>query len=196
MNPLPTTLLAFAMSVPASGPLPPTAPALLPIDVLATADKAEMNRAGGGRPQGGHAQGGHAAGNHARPAGGAGGHAQVSRPSGRPPVRDGAHTNINYNNRTTVNVNNGGGRRYDDHYDHHDHHRDWDDDWDDHWHPVRTATTVAVTAAVIGSIVRTLPPSCSTVNVNGIAYSQCGSTWYEPRYSGTSVQYVVVNPPR
>jgi len=34
----------------------------------------------------------------------------------------------------------------------------------------------------------------STV-VNGVAYQQCGSTWYEPQYSGTNVQYVVVNAP-
>ena len=25
---------------------------------------------------------------------------------------------------------------------------------------------------------------------------QCGSTWYQPQYAGTTVQYVVVNPPR
>ena len=31
---------------------------------------------------------------------------------------------------------------------------------------------------------------------NGISYSQCGSTWYQPQYYGSSVQYVVVNPPR
>lgn len=67
-------------------------------------------------------------------------------------------------------------------------------------HPVATAaavtaTTVA-TAAVIGSIVHSVPPSCSAVSVNGVTYQQCGSTWYQPQYAGTSVQYVVVNPPR
>jgi hypothetical protein len=40
-----------------------------------------------------------------------------------------------------------------------------------------------------------LPPSCSMVQVGGVAYQQCGSTWYQPRYAGTSVQYVVVNSP-
>ncbi|BBU29643.1 hypothetical protein BTHE68_33770 [Burkholderia sp. THE68] len=67
-------------------------------------------------------------------------------------------------------------------------------------HPVATAaavTTAAVaTAAVVGSIVRSLPPSCSAISVNGVTYQQCGSTWYQPQYSGTTVQYVVVNPPR
>lgn len=74
----------------------------------------------------------------------------------------------------------------------------FNDPWDDH--PVATAaavtTAVAVTAAAIGSIVYSVPPSCSQVVVNGIAYQQCGSTWYQPQYAGTTVQYVVVNPPR
>lgn len=73
------------------------------------------------------------------------------------------------------------------------HHDYWDD------HPIATAaavtTTVALTSAVIGSIVYSVPPSCSTVVINGIGYQQCGSTWYQPQYAGTSVQYVVVNPP-
>ncbi|WP_228727199.1 hypothetical protein [Novosphingobium aureum] len=109
-----------------------------------------------------------------------------NRPShSRPPARNTANVNINHN----VNVNSNR------HYDNHHHHDHWDD-WDDHWHPVRTAATVAVTAAVVGSIVRSIPPNCSTVMVNGVSYSQCGSTWYQPQYSGSSVQYVVVNPPR
>jgi hypothetical protein len=34
-----------------------------------------------------------------------------------------------------------------------------------------------------------------TSNVNGIAYQQCGSTWYQPQYNGGSVSYVVVDHP-
>jgi len=41
-----------------------------------------------------------------------------------------------------------------------------------------------------------LPPSCTVVVVGGISYQQCGSTWYEPQFAGTSVSYVVVSPPR
>jgi hypothetical protein len=67
-------------------------------------------------------------------------------------------------------------------------------------HPVaRTAAvvgTAAVTAAVVGSVVRTLPPACSSVVIGNVAYQQCGSSWYRPQYSGTTVNYVVVNPPR
>jgi hypothetical protein len=59
-----------------------------------------------------------------------------------------------------------------------------------------TAAAITATAAVVGSIVRSVPPSCSTVVVNGVSYSQCGSSWYQPQYVGTTVQYVVVNPPQ
>jgi hypothetical protein len=58
------------------------------------------------------------------------------------------------------------------------------------------ATTAAVTVAAVGSVHRSLPASCSSVNVGGAVYSQCGSTWYQPRYAGSDVTYVVVNPPR
>jgi hypothetical protein len=68
------------------------------------------------------------------------------------------------------------------------------------YHPVATAAavtaTAVVTAAVVGSIVNSLPPSCSTVIVNGLAYQQCGSTWYQPQLSGSTTTYVVVNAPR
>jgi hypothetical protein len=59
------------------------------------------------------------------------------------------------------------------------------------------ATAAAVTtAAVVGSMVHSLPPSCEAVSVNGYTYQQCGSTWYQPQFAGSSVTYVVVNAPR
>jgi hypothetical protein len=68
------------------------------------------------------------------------------------------------------------------------------------YRPVARAavTTAAVvgTAAIVGSMVRTLPPSCTSTMVGNVAYQQCGSTWYQPQYSGSQVTYVVVNPPR
>jgi hypothetical protein len=94
------------------------------------------------------------------------------------------NTNIN-RNINNVNVN----RNY-----------DVDVDVDNNWHPAARAAAwtagAAVTAAAIGSIAYALPPSCTTVVVGGMSYQQCGSTWYEPRFSGTSVSYVVVSPPR
>ena len=90
------------------------------------------------------------------------------------------NTNVNVNRDIDVDVDNG-----------------WDNDWDDH--PVARAaavtTAVGVTAAAIGSIVYSVPPSCATTMVNGVAYQQCGSTWYQPQYAGTQVQYVVVDAP-
>ena len=54
----------------------------------------------------------------------------------------------------------------------------------------------AVTAAVVGTRVTTLPPACSVVIVNGFAYQQCGSVWYQPQISGSSTTYIVVSAPR
>lgn len=57
------------------------------------------------------------------------------------------------------------------------------------------AGAVAVTAAAIGSIAYSIPSSCVAVVSGGVTYQQCGSTWYQPQYAGTSVNYVVVAPP-
>ena len=68
------------------------------------------------------------------------------------------------------------------------------------YHPAATAAAVTAaavtTAAVVGSVVHSIPPSCSAVSVNGVTFQQCGSTWYQPQFAGSSVTYVVVNPPR
>ena len=68
------------------------------------------------------------------------------------------------------------------------------------YHPVARATAATAaavtTAAVVGSVVNSIPPSCSAVNVTGVTYQQCGSTWYQPQFVGTTVNYVVVNPPQ
>ena len=63
------------------------------------------------------------------------------------------------------------------------------------YNPVGTAVAVAATAVVVGSIVNSLPSNCTTVVTNNISYRQCGNSWYEPRYSGGSSSYVVVNSP-
>jgi hypothetical protein len=56
--------------------------------------------------------------------------------------------------------------------------------------------TAAVTAAVVGSVVATLPPACTSTMVGNVVYQHCGSTWYQPRYYGSQVNYVVVSPPQ
>jgi hypothetical protein len=95
------------------------------------------------------------------------------------------NVNVNVNRNVDVNVHGGyygGGCCYHD------------------YHPVATAAavtaTAVVTAAVVGSLVHSVPPSCTAVVVNGFAYQQCGSTWYQPQMSGSTTNYVVVNPPR
>ncbi|MEF8711868.1 MAG: hypothetical protein V5B38_24900 [Candidatus Accumulibacter propinquus] len=61
---------------------------------------------------------------------------------------------------------------------------------------VAVGAAVAVTAAVVGSMVYTLPPSCAPYVYAGVTYQQCGGTYYQPQYAGSSVTYVVVNPPQ
>ena len=66
----------------------------------------------------------------------------------------------------------------------------------DHWgHPIATGVaigaTAAITSAAIGSMVNTLPSGC----VASGPYQNCGGTYYQPQYQGSSVTYVVVNPP-
>jgi hypothetical protein len=71
-----------------------------------------------------------------------------------------------------------------------------DDDW---YHPWATAAVVGATTATaiaIGTAVVSVPKTCVPVLINGVSYQQCGSTWYQPQYVGTSVQYVVVVAPR
>lgn len=85
----------------------------------------------------------------------------------------------------------------------------WDDGWYD-WNDsfaagavvgatVGAATAAAVSSAPpppVGTIVEILPSGCVSVIVNNVSYDQCGSVWYKPQYAGTSIQYLVVAPPR
>jgi hypothetical protein len=57
-----------------------------------------------------------------------------------------------------------------------------------------TAAAVG-TAMVVGSMVNSLPPSCTAVSANGVTYQKCGSTYYQPQFSGGNTTYVVVNAP-
>ena len=71
-----------------------------------------------------------------------------------------------------------------------------DGGWGDNYHPVaRGAAVAATTAVAMGAYYNALPGGCVTVVRVGINYSQCGSTWYQPVYSGANVQYVVVPAP-
>jgi hypothetical protein len=77
--------------------------------------------------------------------------------------------------------------------------RRWDLDVDEHWHPAAGAAAVATGAAAgavaVGSMVYALPGACTSSVINGITYYQCGSSWYQPRFYGTAVSYVVVRAP-
>ncbi len=74
--------------------------------------------------------------------------------------------------------------------------------WDD-WGPwgyAAAGAAVVAGAYAVGSIINaatysSLSCTPTTVVVGGVTYSQCGSAWYQPTYSGGDVTYVVVNPP-
>jgi hypothetical protein len=117
-----------------------------------------------------------------------------------------AHANTNVNRNKNVNVNRNVNRNTNVNVNRH-----VDVDVDHHYHggyyggccyhggvgtAMAVTATAMVTAAVIGSMVNTLPVGCTQVIVNGFAYQQCGSTWYQPQLAGSSTTYVVVNAPR
>jgi hypothetical protein len=87
------------------------------------------------------------------------------------------NTNVDVNRNVNVNRGYGGGGY-------------------DRWgHPIATGVaigaTAAVTSAAIGSMVNTLPSGC----IASGPYQNCGGTYYQPQYQGSSVTYVVVSPP-
>lgn len=101
------------------------------------------------------------------------------------------NTNINNNNNNNINIDRDVNIDIDNGW-----HRDWDDY---HYHPIATAAVVtaavATTAWVVGSYYRTLPPNCATIYRGTVVYYQCGTYWYQPVYSGSSVQYVAIVAP-
>jgi len=63
-------------------------------------------------------------------------------------------------------------------------------------YPAGAAAAGAVAGLAIGTAVAALPTSgCDSIVYGGVAYTRCGSTYYQPVYRGTAVQYVVVAPP-
>jgi hypothetical protein len=148
------------------------AAALVTLGIGATLLEAEAQR-GGGRGGGGARAGG-----AARAGGGT-----------RTNVNRSANANVNRN--VNANVN----RNVNVDVDHHYHRGGYGYGGYPVARAVGATAAVAVTAAAIGSMVYSLPPSCQTVVTSGVTYHQCGSSWYQPRYSGTQTTYVVVDPP-
>jgi hypothetical protein len=141
--------------------------------IVVAAWPAEAQR-GGGRAAGGARAGGGTA----------------VRSSGRTNVSSNRNVNANVNRNVNVDVHNHGGYRGYGGY----------RGGGCCYHPVAAGVavgaTAAVTAAAIGSVVYSLPSSCSTVVVSGMAYQECGGSYYQPQISGSSTTYVVVNPPQ
>ncbi|MEX2519186.1 MAG: hypothetical protein WD969_07645 [Paracoccaceae bacterium] len=142
--------------------------------------EARGGRGGGGR--GGGARGG-----------GRGGGGQV-RSSGRQNVSNGANRNQNVNRNNNVNRDSNVNRNVNRDI---DRSRHVDIDVDHRYGYGGGGAFVAgvATAVAIGAVVSTLPPSCTNYTYTGIAYRNCGGTWYQPQYSGSNVTYIVVDNP-
>jgi hypothetical protein len=60
---------------------------------------------------------------------------------------------------------------------------------------VVVAGAYAVGTILSASTYATLPCTSTTIVAGGVTYIQCGTTWYQPAYSGGDVISIVVNPP-
>ena len=69
------------------------------------------------------------------------------------------------------------------------------DNWYHPWAAAAVVGATAATAIAIGSQVTSVPADCVSVVANNVAYQHCGPTWYQPRYVGGNVQFVVVPAP-
>jgi hypothetical protein len=109
--------------------------------------------------------------------------------------RDNNKRDININRNTNVNIDRDVNVRR---HGRHGYHGNYHDHDDDDGIGVGAAIAIGIAGLAVGSIVTAaaMPPSCNMVNVNGTNYKRCGDTWYQPQYSGSEVNYVVVNPPR
>ena len=73
---------------------------------------------------------------------------------------------------------------------------DVDPDWDRYWSRTDSAHLQPATSIATGSVAYALPSSCVVTGRLGATYYNCDGVWYEPRFAGASITYVVVNPPR
>jgi nucleoid-associated protein YgaU len=46
----------------------------------------------------------------------------------------------------------------------------------------------------LGTVVSALPPGCVATPVGGVNYQYCGGNFYEPKYQGSTLVYVVAKP--
>ena len=57
------------------------------------------------------------------------------------------------------------------------------------------APSPAASAVPIGTVVQALPAGCVSVAVSGVAYYDCGGTFYKAAFQGNNLVYVVVQNP-
>jgi hypothetical protein len=61
--------------------------------------------------------------------------------------------------------------------------------------PPTTVVVAAPPAVPIGTVVQVLPAGCTSVVVNGVNYSNCGTVYYKTAFQSNNVVYIVVEKP-
>lgn len=56
------------------------------------------------------------------------------------------------------------------------------------------ASAAAAGAPAVGTVVTALPAGCTSVQKNGMAYSNCGGVYYRAAFQGETLVYVVQQP--
>jgi len=57
------------------------------------------------------------------------------------------------------------------------------------------AAAQAPSGVSVGTVVQTLPAGCKPVTVSGVAYQDCGGSFYKTAFQGNNLVYVVVQKP-
>jgi len=57
------------------------------------------------------------------------------------------------------------------------------------------AAAQAPSGVSVGTVVQTLPAGCKPVTVSGVAYQDCGGSFYKTAFQGNNLVYVVVQNP-
>jgi hypothetical protein len=172
-----------------------TSAALCALLIFAAAEAADAQRGGG---RGGGGGGGRGGGGQVRSSSGS---SMQSASRGTSNVNRSASANRSNVNRSASSVNRSGNRVNTGNINTGDINVDVNNGccgggWGDNYHPVARGAAYAATAAVVmGAYYSSLPSGCTSVVSGGVTYSQCGGNYYQPVYSGSNVQYVVVPAP-
>ena len=59
----------------------------------------------------------------------------------------------------------------------------------------QAAAAQAAAGVPVGTVVQTLPAGCKAITVSGVAYQECGGSFYKTAFQGNNLVYAVVENP-